>query len=96
MSMISVSELKKKPASQWLKSTAKVDLVVTSKGQPVAVLMHITASSMEATRALLRSAHALQAQATLQHAATANPTDRLSLSDINAEIATTRRLRRRK
>ena len=96
MSTISVSELKKRPASQWLKSAAKGDLVVTSKGQPVAVLMHITAASVEATRALLRSARALQAQATLQRAATANHTNRLSMADIDAEIATTRRVRSRK
>ena len=39
MSTISISDLKKKPAKQWLKSAGKDDLVITSKGQPVAVLM---------------------------------------------------------
>jgi antitoxin (DNA-binding transcriptional repressor) of toxin-antitoxin stability system len=51
MSTISVSELKKKPASQWLKSAGQGDLVITAKGQPVAVLLRLASSSVESTRA---------------------------------------------
>ena len=65
MSTISVSELKKKPASQWLKSAGKDDLIITSKGQPVAVLLRLAAASVESTRSLLRSVRALQAQTAL-------------------------------
>ena len=86
----------KKPASQWLKSAAKGDLVITSKGQPVAVLLRISDASVKSTRALLRSVRALQAQAALQQAAAATGVARLSMSDIDAEIAATRRARRRK
>ena len=89
MSTISVSDLKKKPAKQWLKSAGKDDLVITSKGQPVAVLLRIAAASMESTRAL-------QAQTALQQAAAASGASELSMSDIDAEIAATRRARRRK
>ena len=96
MSTISVSDLQKKPAKQWLKSAGKDDLVVTSKGQPVAVLMRIASASMESTRALLRSVRALQAQASLQQAAAASGAAELSMSDIDAEIAACRRVRRRK
>ena len=96
MSTISVSDLKKKPAKQWLKSAGKDDLVITAKGQPVAVLLRIAAASVESTRALVRSVRALQAQAALQQAAVANGTSGLSLSDIDAEIAAARRSRRRK
>lgn len=96
MSTISVSELKKRPAKQWLKSAGKDDLVITSKGQPVAVLLRIAAASVESTRALVRSVRALQAQAALQQAATANGTVDFSMSDIDAEIAASRRARRRK
>ena len=96
MSTISISDLKKKPAKQWLKSASKEDLVITSKGQPVAVLMRIAAASVESTRALVRSVRALQAQTGLQEAAAANGTAGLSMSDIDAEIAASRRARRRK
>src|SRR5688572_22979623 len=96
MSTISVSELKKRPASQWLKAAAKDDLVITSKGHPVAVLLGVAAASVESTRALLRSLRALQAQGALQEAAAANSTAGLSLSDIDTEITVARRARRRK
>jgi prevent-host-death family protein len=96
MSTISVSDLQKKPAKQWLKSVSKDDLVVTSNGQPVAVLMRIAPASVESTRALMRSVRALQAQAALQNAAPANGMAGLSMSDIDAEIAASRRARRRK
>jgi prevent-host-death family protein len=94
--IISVSELKKKPASQWLKSAGKGDLIITSKGQPVAVLLRVAAESVESTRSLLRSVRALRAQAALHQAAATNGTAALSLSDIDAEISAARRARRRK
>lgn len=96
MSTISVSELKKKPAKQWLKSASKDDLVVTSNGQPIAVLLSISSASVESTQALVRSVRALQAQNTLQQAAADNGTADFSMSDIDAEIAARRRARRRK
>jgi PHD/YefM family antitoxin component YafN of YafNO toxin-antitoxin module len=96
MSTISVSDLQKKPAKQWLKSAGKDDLVVTSKGQPVAVLLRIASASVESTRALLRSVRALQAQASLQQAAATSGAAEFSMSDIDAEIAASRRARRRK
>ena len=96
MSTITVSDLQKKPATQWLKSAGKDDLIVTSKGQPVAVLFRLASASVESTRALLRSVRALQAQAGLQQAAVDRGTAELSMADIDAEIATSRRARRRK
>ena len=96
MSTISVSDLQRKPAKQWLKSAGKDDLVITSKGQPVALLLHVATASVDSTRALVRSVRALQAQAALQQAAASSGTAELSRSDTDAEIAATRRARRRK
>ena len=96
MSTISISDLQKKPAKQWLKSADQDDLVITSKGQPVAVLLRIAAASVESTRALVRSVRALQAQSALQHAAAGSGAAELSKFDIDAEIAAARRARRRK
>ena len=91
-----MSELKKQSTSQWLKSAGKDDLIITSKGQPVAVLLRIAAASVESTRTLMRSVRALQAQTALQQAAVANGTAGLKLADIDAEIAAARRARHRK
>lgn len=79
-----------------MKAAGKDDLVITSKGQPVAVLLGIAAASLQSTRALLRSVRALQAQAALQQAAAANGTAGLSMADIDIEITASRRARRRK
>ncbi len=57
----SVSGLKKRPASQWLQSAGTDDLIVTSAGKPVAVLLPTDAESLGPTLATLRSARALQA-----------------------------------
>ena len=92
MGTISVSALKKKPARQW--ASGKDDLVVTAKGQPVAVLMRVASASVESVRSLLRSVRALQAQAALQQAAAANGTAAFSAAEIEAEIAAARRARR--
>ena len=96
MSTISVGDLTKKPVKQWLKSRRKDDLVITSNGQPVAVLLRIASASVESARALVRSVRALQAQSALQQTAAVNGTARLAMSDIDAEIAAARRARRRK
>ena len=81
---------------QWLRSAGKDDLIITAKSRPVAALLRIAAASVESTRSLVRSVRALQAQAALQQAAVANGTARLSMSDIDREIAAARRVRRRK
>jgi hypothetical protein len=92
MGTLSVSALKKKTARQW--ASGKGDLVVTAKGQPVAVLMRVASVSVESARSLVRSVRALQAQASLQQAAAANGSAALSVADIDAEIAAARHGRR--
>lgn len=95
VSTISVAELKKKPAKQW-RSTKKEQVVVTSEGEPVAVLLPVNSKSLEPTLSTLRSVRALQAQAALQKAAAVNGTDKLTMDDIDAEITAVRRSRRPK
>ena len=91
-----MSELKKQPAKKWLKSASKDDLIITSNGEPVAVLLRLDAGSVQSTQSLVRSVRALQAQNALQQAAVRDGTSDLSLAEINAEISAARRARRRK
>jgi len=95
VSTISINDLKKQSDDQWLKSVDKDDLIVTSQGQPVAVLLPIDAKSLDSTLSALRSIRAVQAQAALQQAAEANGTSSLSMDDIDAEIIATRQTRHR-
>jgi hypothetical protein len=94
MSMISVGDLKKRTTKRWWQSAGQDDVIVTAAGQPVAVLLRTDAASLEPTLATLRSVRAVQAQAALQQAAAANGSDQLTASDIDAEIAASRRARR--
>jgi len=96
VSTISVSDLKKRPANQWFGPASKDDLVITAQGQPVAVLLRIASASVESTRALVRSGRALQAQSALHQAAAVGGVSGLGMAEVDAEIAATRRARRRK
>lgn len=93
MGTISINDLKKQSADQWIKSVDKDELIVTSQGRPVAVLLPINAKSLEPTLSALRSVRAAQAQIALQQAADANGTSGLSLDDIDAEIKAVRQAR---
>jgi PHD/YefM family antitoxin component YafN of YafNO toxin-antitoxin module len=96
VSTISINDLQKQLDGQWLVSADKDDLIVTSQGQPVAVLLPISAKSLEPTLSALRSVRAVQAQLALQQAADANGTSDLSMDDIDAEIVAARQTRHRK
>jgi prevent-host-death family protein len=96
VSTISINDLKKQSADQWIKSVDKNDLIVTSQGRPVAVLLPINAKSLEPTLSALRSVRAVQAQIALQQAADANGTSGLSMDDIDAEIKAVRQARHQK
>jgi prevent-host-death family protein len=95
VSTISVTDLKKKPAKQW-RSAKKDQVIVTSEGEPVAVLLPVNSESLAPTLSTLRSVRAMQAQAALQQAAAANGTDKLTMDDIDADISAVRHARRAK
>lgn len=96
MSTISISELEKKSAGEWLKYAAQDDLIIVANGQPVAVLMQLASGSVEAAQAFVRSIRALRAQASLQQQSDKNGAANLSMEDIDAEIDSVRRERSRK
>ena len=96
MSTITINELENKTAREWLKTAARGDLIVTSEGQPVAVIMQLASGSLESAKAFVRSIRALHAQTDLQKFASENGTSDLSETDIDIEISAARRDRRRK
>ena len=96
MSTISVSQLKKRSVSQWRKSAKGGELVVTSQGQPVAVIVPTDRDSLHSTLTALRSVKALRAQNALQRTAEANGTANIAMAEIESEIDAARRDRRRK
>jgi prevent-host-death family protein len=91
VSTISINDLKGQPVGQWLKTVSKGDLVVTSQGQPVAVLLPVKAENLESTLSVVRSLRAVQALNALQGAAADNGTSELTEKDIDAEIKAVRK-----
>jgi antitoxin (DNA-binding transcriptional repressor) of toxin-antitoxin stability system len=91
VSTISINELKEKPASQLVQAAGKEDVIVTSDGLPIALVLGLGLESLEATQSLVRSVRALQAQAALQRAALHDGTANLSDSNIDDEIAAVRK-----
>ena len=90
---VSVRDLCRRSATVWRSLAREKDLVVTSNGEPVAVLSATTASTLEASLAALRQARAQLAVAAMQQRARESGVDRLTLEDVNTEVDAVRRNR---
>ena len=90
---VSWCELRSQSADVW-RSLAQEDVVVTSDGEPVAILAAATATTWETTLAALRQARAQFAVAAMQRRACDTRADRLTAIDVGAEISAARRERR--
>ena len=95
MRFISVRELRGQSAAVWRTLADEKDLVVTSNGKPIAVLSETSEEQLEESLRAVRRARAQAAVAAIQQASRDRGTDRLSLDDINVEIAAVRGSRRR-
>lgn len=90
MNFVTVRELRGKSAAVWDALASKGDLVVTSNGKPIAILSSTTAETLEASLTALRHARAQLAVAEMQARARESGADRMTLEEINAEIAKVR------
>jgi hypothetical protein len=95
MSTISVADLKKKSAEDLVKSASEDNVVITSEGQPVALVFGMNGISMGMAESVMRSVAALRAQAALQRGSKGNGTSELSPEEIDAEIQAARRDRKK-
>ena len=90
MNFVTVRELRGKSAAVWDALASKGDLVVTSNGKPIAILSSTTAETLETSLTALRLARAQLAVAEMQARARESGADRMTLEEINAEIAKVR------
>lgn len=95
MKFITVRELRGRPSEVWSKLSRDKDLVLTSNGKPIAILSAVSEETLESSLVALRRARAVAAVEAIQSQSVAAGTDKLSLEEINAEIAATRKARRR-
>jgi len=91
MRFISVRDLRGRSAQVWRELAAEKDMVVTSNGKPIAILSATSAETLEESLAAVRRARAMAAVEAMQSQSLEAGTDRMTLEEINAEIAAARK-----
>jgi hypothetical protein len=94
MKFIPARDLRIRPGAVW-KKLSKDNVVVTSKGKPVALMSRITADTLESEIEALERTQALMALDRMQRAAVKSGRDRMTDAEIEAEIRAVRRARRK-
>lgn len=70
------------------------EMVLTSNGKPIAILSATSADTIEESLAMIRQVRAMKAVQYMQRRSVEAGTDRISLKEINKEIAAVRKSRR--
>jgi len=96
MNLIAIKDLKQ-PRRLKERLRNEQELLLTSDGQPVAVLVHVdTAEDPEAVIRSIRDARSRLALSRIREAARRGGTSRMTLAEINREVETVRAGRRRR
>ena len=95
MKFLSVRDLRGNSARVWRDLPMEKEMIVTSNGRPVAVLTAVNENTVEKSLAAWRQARALQAITDIQTESFKRGASNLTMSDIDAEIAVTRKNRRK-
>lgn len=95
MKFLSIRELRNEPGKVW-SEIRREDVVLTSKGSPVGLLVGVEEGDLETTLAALRRARATLALSRIRKRAAQRGTSRMSMADIDREIRLARRENRKK
>lgn len=90
MKFLSVRELRNRPGQVW-EDALRDDLVITSNGKPVGLLIGVPEGELEQTLLLVRRARAAAAVSSMRRRAVQQGTARLSRRAVDAEIRAARR-----
>lgn len=95
MKFVTVRDLRGHPGQVWEQLARERDLILTSNGKPVAILSSVSEDNLEESLAAVRQARAIAAVEKMQARSLREGKDKLSLAEINHEIRTVRKSRRR-
>lgn len=95
MKFLSVRDLRGNSARVWRELPNEREMVVTSNGRPVALLTAVDPTTVEQSLSAWRRVRATQAIFDIQGESVRKGTDRLSMTDIDGEIAKVRQGRRK-
>jgi antitoxin (DNA-binding transcriptional repressor) of toxin-antitoxin stability system len=93
MKYVSIRELRNRPGRVW-SVLSKEDVVLTANGKPMGVLLGVDETRLDDTVAAIRRARAILAVSRMRRRAAETGKDRMSMAEINREIAVVRRRRR--
>ena len=96
MKFVSIRELRSKTASIRQDLAQAREIVLTANGRPFAVMTPVSAETVEEEIQAIRRARTRAAIEGLRAAAKAAGVDKLTVEDIDAEIAAARRTRRKR
>jgi antitoxin (DNA-binding transcriptional repressor) of toxin-antitoxin stability system len=94
MKLISLGDLRTKSEEEWRRLAVGDDVVVTSEGDPIAILTPVTEGRLEESLAAIQRARSVAAVREMRSRAVAQGLDSLTDEDIEAEIAAVRRGRK--
>lgn len=94
MRFISVRDLSTKPREIWTRIKDE-EVVITSNGKPIALLSGVTEETLEKTVRSIRRSRALIAMEEMQKKSIELGLDKLTDSQIESEIRTVRKSRKR-
>ncbi len=95
MKFLSVRDLRTKSSQVWKELSDQKDMIITSNGRPIAILSSITETNLEEVLTAFRQARAKQAVNSLQYESARKGTDKITMDEIDDEIASLRSERKR-
>jgi antitoxin (DNA-binding transcriptional repressor) of toxin-antitoxin stability system len=95
MKFVSVRDLRGKSAQVWKELPEERELIITSNGRPIAILAAISETNLEESLGAFRQARAVESAASLQHKSVERGTNKITIDEIDAEIKSVRKKRRR-
>ena len=95
MKFLSVRDLKTKSSQIWQELPDQKEMVITSNGRPIAILSSTNENNLEQVLSAFRHARAANAVASIQYDSVRKGTNKLTLSEIDAEIKDARSKRQK-
>ncbi len=91
MKFITVRDFRSRSAQVWKTLKEVNEMVITSNGKPVALLSSVVDENLETTLKTIRKVRAMGAVTAMQLQSVQTGRDKMTLDEINKEIADTRK-----
>ncbi|MGE0422298.1 MAG: type II toxin-antitoxin system Phd/YefM family antitoxin [Reyranellaceae bacterium] len=93
MKTVTIRDFRTRPRSVRQALSGEREAILTANGQPIALLVPVDAATVDETAAAIRRARAMRAVQAIRRKAAGDGTDRLTMREIDAEIAAVRSTR---